>query len=414
MQCPSCRAVYSNGLEVCPRCRTAAPATNHLNENDSVSAPQQETINANGLDIADDPRMDDEVTTSELKEDAAATPAKSSTLIEFPGTRAALPQWRKDLSERVREIQERRAREAALEAEEAKRRRVEQPAATPAATAPLGLVPQPETPAVNPLVVKALRRIERAQQPTQPMPRARGNMGGGAAAATARVAEEQFQEETVGEPALAARPLAAPLPVTESKPSEKPAEVAREHNLVIVPPVVEKEEKKKPEPRRVFEGVVDDSVASRLETEILPSPSELLYDDRASVMRRFGANLIDLLVVAFASSPFAAIIELTNGNWTDVRVSASMGGIVVVVMFLYFASSTALSGRTWGMSLFSLRAVDVNTGLHPTTKQSIGRALLYMLSLATLCLGIIYAFFDAEGRTAHDIFTGTTVVREES
>ncbi|MGB9179285.1 MAG: RDD family protein [Pyrinomonadaceae bacterium] len=384
-----------------------------MNENDSI-APQPETINASAVEVKEDLCADDEAIAPELKEDAAetTTPAKSSTLIEFPGARAALPQWRKDLSERVREIQERRARDAAFEAEEARRRRLEQPAAAPSA-APLGLVPQRETPAVNPLVAKALRRIERAQQPSQPMPRARGNMGGGAAAAaTARVAEEeQLQEETGFEPALASGAVSATHLLTESKPSEKPVEVAREHNLVVVPPAVPKEEKK-PEPRRIFEGVVDDSVASRLEAEILPAPSELLYDDRASTSRRFTANLIDLLVVAFASSPFAAIIELTNGNWIDPRVSASMGGIILVVMFLYFAASTALTGRTWGMSLFSLRAVDVNTGLHPTTKQSIGRAILYILSLATACLGILYALFDAEGRTAHDILTGTTVVKE--
>lgn len=413
MQCPSCRAVYSNGLDVCPRCKTAASPKNLLNENDAIAAPQKETLNASTVEATDNLRAEGEAIAADQKEGAAATPAKSSTLIEFPGARAALPQWRKDLSERVREIQERRSREATFEAEEARRHRLEQPVPAPVAPQPgLGLVPQPETPAVNPLVAKALRRIERARQPSQPMARARGNMGGGAAAATARVAEEQLQEEAGFEPALDGRPVSASLPLTESRPSEKPAEVVREHNLVVVPPAPAKEEKKKPEPRRVYEGVVDESVASRLETEILPSPSELLFDDRASVPRRLAANMIDLLVVAFASSPFAAIIELTNGNWTDIRVSASMGGIVLVVMFLYFAASTALTGRTWGMSLFSLRAVDVNTGLHPTTKQSLGRAILYMLSLATACLGIIYALLDAEGRTAHDILTGTTVIKE--
>ncbi|MGA9994360.1 MAG: hypothetical protein WBP93_03045, partial [Pyrinomonadaceae bacterium] len=89
-----------------------------MNENDSI-APQPETINASAVEVRDDLCADDEAIAPELKEDAATPPAKSSTLIEFPGARAALPQWRKDLSERVREIQERRARDAAFEAEEA-------------------------------------------------------------------------------------------------------------------------------------------------------------------------------------------------------------------------------------------------------------------------------------------------------
>jgi len=51
---------------------------------------------------------------------------KKSTLIEFPGVaRNSLPEWRKELSERVREVQEKRAREAAHEAAEAERRRME-------------------------------------------------------------------------------------------------------------------------------------------------------------------------------------------------------------------------------------------------------------------------------------------------
>jgi hypothetical protein len=36
-----------------------------------------------------------------------------STLIEFPGATRPVPEWRKQLSQRVREVQERKAREAA-------------------------------------------------------------------------------------------------------------------------------------------------------------------------------------------------------------------------------------------------------------------------------------------------------------
>src|ERR1044071_6096603 len=38
-----------------------------------------------------------------------------SRLIEFPGSARAVPAWRKQLSQRVREVQERKAREAAEE-----------------------------------------------------------------------------------------------------------------------------------------------------------------------------------------------------------------------------------------------------------------------------------------------------------
>jgi len=81
-------------------------------------------------------------------------------------------------------------------------------------------------------------------------------------------------------------------------------------------------------------------------------------------------------------------------------------------MFLYLTTSTTIAGRTWGMSLLSLRAVDVDSGLPPTTKQSVTRAFTYMLSFAAFGLPVFYAIVDAERRSLHDHLSGTTVVRE--
>src|SRR5262245_20534319 len=91
--------------------------------------------------------------------EAVGAPAEPQTsrLIEFPGvSRSALPHWRQQLSERVREVQEKRAREAALEKAEK-----DQPGAAPPQ---LELLPQVDAPPVNPLVSAALKRIERAHQ----------------------------------------------------------------------------------------------------------------------------------------------------------------------------------------------------------------------------------------------------------
>src|SRR6478672_8042482 len=94
--------------------------------------------------------------------DSTRATAKRSTLIEFPGvSRNSMPEWRKELSERVREVQEKRAREAAREAAEAERQRVETAINPPQ----LELLPPAQMPAINPLVVAALKRIERAHQP---------------------------------------------------------------------------------------------------------------------------------------------------------------------------------------------------------------------------------------------------------
>src|SRR5947209_3395132 len=112
---------------------------------------------------------------------ATATTTQSqtnSTLIEFPGVNRNRPAWRKELSERFREIQQRRAREATLEAGAAPRAEAERVGSeiSDAAAAPksratpkqLGLVPQPDESELNPIVVAALRRIERARKTTAP------------------------------------------------------------------------------------------------------------------------------------------------------------------------------------------------------------------------------------------------------
>jgi uncharacterized RDD family membrane protein YckC len=415
MQCPSCRAVYSNGLSFCPRCKIPASKTSPDTETKVIVSTSENAPVAQSAALAE---------TTDDNSSSAVTAPKSSSLIEFPGAaRASRPQWRKDLSARVREIQERRARDA----EEIPQRRAEQSAAAEIAAPQLGLVPTPDVPEVNPIVAAALKRLERARQPPT-RPRHRASMGGAAAAAMARVDDEQYEADVSPASTHASMPVPVAVPSqlvqAEMSPQPKTTEPAREHQLAVVPPQPTPKvtaTASKPQNKRSVSaqssaaatGVVDEAppVVSEAETPGINTAEEF-YDDRAPVLTRIAASLIDFLVAAFASSPFAAIIELTNGNWADWRVIASMSGIVLVVMFLYLTASTALAGRTWGMSLVSLRAVDADTGLPPTTKQSVGRAILYVISLITLGLGIIYALFDAEGRAAHDHLSGTAVVRE--
>src|SRR5438105_1073442 len=86
----------------------------------------------------------------------------SSTLLEFPGGSRSVPDWRKQLSQRVREVQERKAREAAEELAAA------QASGLVSCALPSGqleLVPDLEQQMMNPIVSKALERLERARRP---------------------------------------------------------------------------------------------------------------------------------------------------------------------------------------------------------------------------------------------------------
>jgi len=437
MQCVACGGLYSDSLESCPHCPTDSTAA------DAPASPAPEEKSMSTSTSQEHQHAPDST--------RAAVEAATSTLIEFPGV-PPKPQWRKELSERVREIQQRRALEAEREAEAppTAARPSKQHASggatgtheTPASATiensapPLGLVPAPpDAPKPNPLVVAALKRIERAHQQAAQQPMPRSSRGGGAAAtAVARVAEENYQASIETAPAPEAAAAAPPAhdaldtrveqPAAVPEKIEKPVEAARPSPLAIVPPpaatksaVADEISVAKPRPRRHIAEVADESMLARLEaqqaaTTTTVAPELSLIDDHAPISRRVAGCIIDLLVVGFAATPFAAIIELTNGNWGDLRVAASMLGIVVVLMFVYLMAATALAGRTWGMWLVSLRTVNATNGMAPTTGQCIRRALGFILSLATLGLGLLYALFDAEGRAAHDHLSGTIVISD--
>src|SRR2546430_14885391 len=118
--------------------------------------------------------------TSSIKE----RPPKS-ILIESPRTSRPVPEWRKQLSQRVREVQERKAREAAEELAAA------QEAGLVSCALPSGqleLVPDLEQTVMNPIVSKALERIDRARRVDH------FASGGAAAVATAPALETDTEE----------------------------------------------------------------------------------------------------------------------------------------------------------------------------------------------------------------------------
>ncbi|MEP6706658.1 MAG: RDD family protein [Pyrinomonadaceae bacterium] len=326
-------------------------------------------------------------------------------MIEFPGG-GRVPQWRKELSERVREVQKRRALEAATQSLTSDRPKISR---SPEAAA-LGLVPQRTAPAINPLVMKALLRIERAHH--SPASTARGFSRGQAALAhlPEEIAEveplpEGFQlESTI---VNSANQTIVTAPATER--------LQRDHGLIVVPPQTQAAGIEVGEPRKyrlIADGVELPALAYLENLPMAHVILETTRDDRASFAPRLTAALVDLTVAAFASCPFAAAIELAGGNWNDIRVKGLMAGIAIVVTFLYLTVSTALTGRTLGMRLFNIRAVDVRTGLLPSGAQSARRSIGYIFSLVTAGIGILYGLVDAEHRTAHDHFSGTIVVRD--
>jgi uncharacterized RDD family membrane protein YckC len=402
MQCSSCGAFDPRESENCSECQST-----------SLSAANSDSVPRSGANARAQER-----TTAKPKKERPRRPApKSATgsrLIEFPGG-GRVPQWRKELSERVREVQKRRALEGTTEALPVDP--TNKQASRSPEPAQLGLVRPATAPAINPLVMKALLRIERAHRaPIQASPSySRGGP------ALARQPEEVTEMETLPASIQSEVAAAATIPETVTAASatfERTEQSSKEHGLAVVPPQTDRAEGEatetsKPRAARLINPRVEDAALSYLENLRTANPVVAKSrDDRAGIPTRVMAAIVDLIVIAFASCPIAAGLELWGSDWNDLRVKGLMAGVTIVIGFLYLTISTGLAGRTLGMKLFRIRAVDVRTGLMPSGSQSARRAIGYIFSLATAGLGIFYGLMDAEHRTAHDHFSGTIVIQD--
>jgi uncharacterized RDD family membrane protein YckC len=324
------------------------------------------------------------------------TAEKRSTLIEFPGvSRNSLPEWRKELSERVREVQEKRARDAAREAAEAERQRREAAIDSPQ----LELLPPAPMPPMNPLVAAALKRIERAHQTAPPENRGSRTTLATAVAYAPEREENEVIEPVLDDPQLMFQPEIAVV-------EEAPPPIEKPH-LAVVPvsePVVVDPPKR---PKRLI--IDDDPVLNYLDSISRTVHVDDMEARSAPAVRRLVCALLDLLCCGMLSAPIALAMQLTGSDLRDIRVIAVLAGSVIVVTFFYLTLMTALTGRTWAMRLLSLRVIDKKTGLIPTGGQSIGRSIIYLMSLAS-GVGILFALLSHEGYTIHDRFSGTAVI----
>jgi uncharacterized RDD family membrane protein YckC len=329
---------------------------------------------------------------------------RASRLIAFPGASRSVPEWRRQLSQRVREVQEKKAREAAEELAAA------QEAGLVSCALPSGqleLVPDLEQPVMNPIVSKALERLDRAR-------RSEGltDCYGAATAAALAVEIEDPQSQEVVEPSVAAKPrLTVVAPATASESAEPIVE--RETLALTVEteasptPTAETAERK---PARIISE--DDVVLSYLDTCLsLPAVEGDTRTDLPGLTRRFFGGVLDLIFVALMVSPAYAAVYYTGGKWTDRNVIEMLSAVTAATIFAYMTVTVALTGRTLAMRMLSLKTIDLRTGLIPTGGQAIKRALGFVFSLAFLGFGQIYALIDRDGRTVYDRISNTIVVR---
>jgi uncharacterized RDD family membrane protein YckC len=135
-------------------------------------------------------------------------------------------------------------------------------------------------------------------------------------------------------------------------------------------------------------------------------------DDCAPMSLRFNSAIFDLIIGSFASLILLSPFMLLNGRFFTVAGFFAFLATCSIVMFIYLTTTVGLLGKTLGMKLFSLEIVDIEENAYPTFHQAAVSSAIYLLSLAFGGLGFLTLFMNNEKRAAHDLLSGTIIVKE--
>src|SRR5262249_60386080 len=125
----------------------------------------------------------------------------------------------------------------------------------------------------------------------------------------------------------------------------------------------------------------------------------------APVEERRLCGLIAAACLVFACGGFLALFGSLGGRFAFSRLNAAVYATAFAIVYLqYFALFTVFGGTTPGMMLRGLRVVDFS-GEEPSPRQLLSRAAGYMLSAGTFFLGFLWAPWDDEELSWHDLIS---------
>ena len=191
----------------------------------------------------------------------------------------------------------------------------------------------------------------------------------------------------------------------EKRAVETPEKI---ETTVVEPAAIEKaEEKVKADLAKIkISHPTDETAEEFIETET----EEI--EDCAPFAMRFNAGVFDILIGSFTSLILLAPFILLGGGWFTLAGLFAFLATSAIVMFVYMTTAVGLFGKTFGMKMFSLEIIDTEENDYPTFHQAAVSSSVYLLSLALGGTGFLTVPFTAERRAVHDIVSGTVVVRE--
>ncbi|MGQ0543539.1 MAG: RDD family protein [Blastocatellia bacterium] len=346
----------------------------------------------------------------------------SPTLVEFQNKNATLPDWRLQLQNSVR--QRNNGNQHRMPETETDQPVYQKTRATNGANAlKIEISEEPTSqPVSNPMLESALKRIEESRRaflpkdgrPSRQMPsNTKSAIRNYPFNVVSRSADLPTAPDSQSKTTAAARPKLVSSLRIEKKgfDTNKLPPIPK---LLVGSLVIESQPKDDFDTaRNADHGRIEikESIREEEISEIeIPETEEI--DDLAPFSMRFAAGVFDLIVGGFASAIILSPFMLSGGAWLSLPGFFAFAAALSIVMFVYLTGSIAYAGRTLGMRIFSLEIIDAAENEYPTLHQAAVSSAVYLLSLAFGGAGFLTMLFNEEKRAAHDIVSGTLLVRE--
>jgi uncharacterized RDD family membrane protein YckC len=139
---------------------------------------------------------------------------------------------------------------------------------------------------------------------------------------------------------------------------------------------------------------------------------EFAHDESPSLFTHVVIGLTDLFAIALSSTPFLALVEITNGNYAFSRTRIAVGAVIFIISTFYLALTQSLCGKTFGMMLTNTRIVDARSFEPITAGRAILRTMGYFVAFAPAMIGLLWPALNRKRRAWQDYIAGTLVVRD--
>ncbi len=187
------------------------------------------------------------------------------------------------------------------------------------------------------------------------------------------------------------------------------------HESTVAKPSVEIQDTK------AVQVMIDNAVSGRVSKTnnagfskgLFESDSDMSSEDEGKLilLSRTLSGLVDLIIVLVCSGVciiaadfFSGIIELDTLSYLAFSI------LFLLIYFLYSLFFLTAASQTIGMMITDLRVINVREG-RPSFRQLLRRCGGYLVSLLGLGFGLIWSLFDRDSLCFHDRVSGTQVIR---